>query len=134
MPGVSSDALPDVARTLIRQHIDSVGRLDLLLILYGDPRVRWSAARMSRQMHTSARWAEGQMEALAAAGILGRATVEGEAGWAYDPADDATAEAVQELVNACRLDWPSVTREVMSLRPTGAQAFSDAFRLRRRDG
>lgn len=119
---------------LIRQHIDSVGRLDLLLVLYGDPTSRWTAERMGRQMRAPVKWTQGQMRDLQGAGIL--SCVDSEAGpaWAYDPADDATAAAVNHLVDACRLDWPGVTREVMSLRSSGAQAFSDAFRLRRRDG
>lgn len=118
---------------LIRQHIESVGRLDLLIVLYGDRASRWSAERMARQMRAPTKWAQGQMEALQRAGILS-CVDEGAPTWSYAPADDATAAAVDELVAACRLDWPGVTREVMSLRANGAQAFSDAFRLRRRDG
>ena len=131
---MSRGPLTDAARALIRQHIDSVGRLDLLIIVYGDTASGWSAERMAKQMRTSAKWAAGQMTALQEAGILKCAETAGGRVWSYAPADDAVAEAVRDLVEACRLDWPEVTREVMSLRGSGAQAFSDAFRLRKRDG
>lgn len=124
--------VPRVARRLIERHIDSVGRLDLLLVLYGDPRERWSGDRMAKQMRTPLRWTVAQMEALREAGIAG---VEGngdDRAWSYDPADDETADAVQELVSACRQDWPLVTKLVIDSRAGGAQAFSDAFRLRRK--
>lgn len=121
------------ALALVRQHVDSVGRLDLLIVLYGDPRVRWTAGRMAKQMKAPAKWAQTQMRALERAGVLScRESDEGPA-WGYEPADEQVAEAVQDLVEACRLDWPAVTREVMSLRPGGAQAFSDAFKLKRRN-
>ena len=131
---MSPGSLSEPARTLVRQHIDSVGLLDLLIILYGDPRSGWSAGRMAKQMRTSAKWAAAQMQTLQRAGILGYTEAGGEPVWSYAPADDALDDAVRDLVEACRLDWPEVTREVMSLRGSGAQAFSDAFRLRKRDG
>lgn len=131
---MSSGVLSDRALILVRQHIDSVARLDLLLILYGDPRVRWTAARMGSQMRTPARWATAQMRTLELAGIASCLDAADGSAWSYDPADEEIAGAVQELVEACRRDWPAVTREVMSLRAGGAEAFSDAFRLRRHDG
>ena len=131
---MSSGGLPDAALSLIRTHIDSVGRLDLLLIMYGDPRVRWSATRMGKQMRAPAKWATAEMKALERAGIAKRDATGDEPAWSYDPADEQTSAAVGELVNACRIDWPAVTQEVMRTRSSGAQAFSDAFRLRRRDG
>ena len=126
--------LSEAACELIRRHIDSVGRLDLLLALYEEPGAAWSAGRMGRQMLARARWAELQLTALEAAGILRSREDGGERRWAYDPADAATAEAVQDLYEACRADRPSVTREIMRTRPSAAQAFSEAFRLRRRSG
>lgn len=126
--------LSDAARILIRRHIDSVGRLDLLLTLHGDPRVRWSADRMARQMRASQRWSEGQLVALEEAGLLVREPgPEGDA-WHFSPRTSELAEAMEDLVSACRLDWPGVTREVVILRPGGADAFSDAFRIRRSNG
>lgn len=122
------------ARALVRQHIDSLGRLDLLLLLHGDPSSRWTAARMAKQVRTSAKWTQTQMEEMERAGLLSCADTGEDSAWSYDPADEAIAEAVQDLVGACRMDWPGVTREVMTLRGSGAQAFSDAFRLRRDDG
>ena len=127
---MSPEALPDEARELIRRHIDSLARLDVLLVLYRDPGDRWSAARMGRQMRASAKWARGQMQALERAGFADCAADE----WAYAPADERTDRATKALVDACRADWPAVTREVMGARASGAQAFSDAFRFRRRDG
>ena len=131
---VSSGPLSDAACRLVREHIESMGRLDLLIVLYGDPRASWSAKRMGRQMRAPVRWAEAQMQSLQRAGILACTDTDDGPAWSYGPTDDGTAAAVQELITACQLDWAAVTREVMSLRPSGAEAFSDAFRLRRRDG
>lgn len=132
---MSSAELTDAARRLLVQHIDAVGKLDLLLMLHGDPGRAWTAERMGRQMRASAKWAQAQMESLERARLLRRQGDGGDPGWVYDPLDAELARAVDDLVSACRLDWPGVTREVMSLRGGGAQAFSDAFRLRkRRDG
>lgn len=131
---MSTDALSDAARRLILEHIDSVGRLDLLLVLYGDPRDRWTAARMARQMRAPEKWTLAQLRALTDAGILRCDSSGADPAWSYDPADEPRSTAVQELVTACRLDWPAVTEVVATRRPSGAQAFSDAFRLRRGDG
>ena len=131
---MSSAPLSEDARALIRAHVPSVGRLDLLLVLYGDPRMAWTAARMAKQMRASVRWAASQLQALEAAKVLAADADGDERSWRYAPAEARTADAVESLVSACRMDWPAVTREVMQTRPSGAEAFSDAFRLRRRDG
>jgi hypothetical protein len=119
--------LTEGARRLVESAVDSVGRLDVLALLHADPQVAWSAAGVAKRMRTSRRWAKAQLKALEEAGLLR----EREGGtWSYDPAD-AKRGAAEDLMTADAQDHPAVVAAIFATRPAGAQAFSDAFRLRR---
>jgi hypothetical protein len=63
---------------------------------------------------------------LEVAGLLRR---EGD-NWSYDPAD-AQRQAAEDLMTADKENHADVVTAIFATRPAGAQAFSDAFRLRR---
>jgi hypothetical protein len=102
--------LTRAAERLITQHIDSVGALDLLLLLHGERERDWSVDELCRALRCPRAWAEDQLARLAAIGLVadvGDGRYEYRRGRQYGP-------AVDEIARACRRDRAEVTRLVFA--------------------
>jgi hypothetical protein len=88
--------LPRAAERLIARDIESVGALDLLLLLHGGRDRDWSLAELCDALRCPEAWAEDQLRRLAAID-LARTGADGRhryrRGRQYGPAVDAIARA-----------------------------------------
>jgi hypothetical protein len=98
------------ADRLISRHIDSVGALDLLLLLHGGRNRDWSIQELCRTLRCPGAWAEEQLGRLRAIGLV--AEVE-ESRYQYTRGRQF-GPAVDEIARACRRDRAAVTRLVFA--------------------
>jgi hypothetical protein len=102
--------LPGDVRRLVRRHVRSVGELDLLVLLHGDPAREWTADELCETLRCPPTWAEMQLESLGAAGLA----VGEEGRWRYAPAEPALERATDALARAYRTRKAEVVRLVFA--------------------
>jgi hypothetical protein len=104
------DPLTRAAERLIFRHIDSVGALDLLLVLHGGRERDWSVDELCRTLRCPPAWAEDQLARLLAIGLLAESDdgrYQYRRGREYGP-------AVDQIARACRRDRAAVTRLIFA--------------------
>lgn len=106
--------IPTPVRRFVEDHIDSIARLELLLLLESDPKRAWTAAAASTELRCQASWAASQLQYLAASGLAVR-TNAGELRFRYEPASRDT----RALVNDLRRAFKSRRVSLVSLIYTG---------------
>jgi hypothetical protein len=104
------------ARWLLARHVDSVGALDLLLLLHGGPAREWTVEELCDALDCPPAWASGELASLRSAGVV--AEVAG-ARWRY-LSRSPSAGAVDELARAARQDRATLTRAIF--RPRASRA------------
>lgn len=93
---MSAEALPPDVAELIALHIDSVVRLDVLLMLYRQPAVAITPQVIARQMRIDPAWALVQLEELRDRGLA--ATLPADPlSYHYAPTTPSLAAAVESL-------------------------------------
>ena len=108
--------LTHAAERLIARHIESVGTLDLLLLVHAARDRDWSTEELCEALRCPAAWVPEQIARLEAAGLLvevSPARYRYTRGRRYGP-------AVDELARVCRHDRGDVTRLIFA-RPAGSQ-------------
>ena len=104
-----SENLSSPAQRLITRYVDSVGTLDLLLLIHHERERDWSLDELREQLRAPAAWTAEQLGRLATAGVL----VELDGRFRYQP-DHEFGTAVDELA---RHDRAAVTRMIFARPP-----------------
>ncbi len=100
------------AQRLIAQHVGSVGVLDLLLLLRGEPNRVWSRDALRDALACPPGWAERELERLQDGG-LARSD---EGGYRYAPSSPRHRAAVESVARAWKRDRAAVTRLIFAPR------------------
>jgi DNA-binding IclR family transcriptional regulator len=112
----SPEHLTREAERLLAAHIDSVGTLDLLLLLHAQRDRDWSAVELCESLRCPDAWAVEQISRLRAVGLV----TEGPDGrYRYVHGREYGA-CVDAVARACRTDRASVTRRIFA-GPAGSQ-------------
>ena len=128
---MTDNALPAEVRQLITRHLATMEQVDVLLLLARTPE-QW---RSSEEIRTALRIDESGVgvrtfEELRAAGLI-----EADGGdpirYRYAPANPRDRAAVELLALAYNERPVTLVRAIYA-RPTPAQSFADAFRLRKK--
>lgn len=128
---MASDALSPAARRFLADHVNSVMVLDLLLLLHRGPEATWTAQTVTGELRCAESWAAVQLSVLHAVGLAAPdPAVEG--GFRFAP-DAQQARLLDEIVEANRRRRTALIRLIVASMNSDVQAFSDAFRLRKRD-
>ncbi len=114
------DKLTRAAERLISQHIDSVGALDLLLMLHQGRDRDWSVGELCQALRCPQGWAEDQLARLAAIGLV----AEGRDGRYQYRRARQHGPAVDQIARACRHDRAAVTRLIFARSPRGRSQFA----------
>jgi hypothetical protein len=130
---VGREPLSPEARSLIAAHIDSVRRLELLLLLRDRRDDQWTAATVAATLRVAPGWASRELEALTVGGFA--TSAEGDEATYRYAAPPQHDRYVGELADAYRRRKSTVVQAILSAMDSDVQALSDAFRLRdRSDG
>ena len=123
--------IPEAARNLIAEHIESVAQLEVLLLLRGSPERVWAGAEVARELRTSAELADASLGRLSRAGLVRvEIDAEGRPGFQFAPSTRRLAAAAEELASAYSTHKTAVITLIFSGPDDSIQDFADAFRLR----
>ena len=125
------ERIPVSVRRFIEERIESVGLLDVLLLLHAEPHRSWTPAQLSREVRSERHWAEVHLEYLRSQALL--ATTQGPDGrsYRYDPFSRELDRVVGELSEAFRRQPVSVIKLIFQQPPAERLGALEASRLRR---
>lgn len=123
-------ALPQRVQRLLLSHIDSIEKLETLLLLQARTEEAWTARTVARELRITEASSAARLAELA----TGRLLV-AERGpptrYRYAPASDEDSRAVTELAETYAQRRVSVITFIFSRPLARVRGFSDAFLLRR---
>lgn len=124
-----AEEIPDTIRHFITENFNSVEQLEALLLLRADPERAWDAVQLSQALYTQPEAAAMRLADLRGRGFL---AAEGTpARYRYRPAPPELARQVDLLADVYRERRVTVITLIYSRPADPAQAFADAFRLRK---
>lgn len=124
-----SSKIPDEVHRLIVEHIPSVERLEILLLLFDGRKHEWTPQEVEEQIRSAPESVALNLEALVAGGLC--VGTNNATKVRYQPATDALDAAVTELALVYRTRRVAVIEMIYSERKSGVHSFSDAFKLKR---
>jgi hypothetical protein len=119
--------IPERARRLILDAIDSVAELEALLLLRETAGQAWTVENAGARLYVSKAVAAYSLGVLAHRGLLS----ETPAGYVYQPASVALEEDVTALARAYATSLIAVTNLIHAKPGTSVQDFARAFRWRK---
>jgi hypothetical protein len=122
--------ISEEVRLFVLQCIDSVEQLEVLLLLHGSPAVTWSPETVAAALYSNPASIGRRLTALHSRGLL--AATEASA-YRYLPKSPALDATVSLLADTYRLRRVAVITLIASKPMENVRAFSDAFRLRKKD-
>lgn len=120
--------IPDDVRRLIVDHIPSVERLEILLLLFDGRKHSWRLREIEDQIRSAPESIQQNVAALIASHLVATDSVPGGT-VRYTAADEALDAAVTELALVYRTRRVAVIELIYADRRNTAQTFSDAFKL-----
>jgi hypothetical protein len=115
-------------QTFVREHIASVGELELLLLLRDDPERVWTAHEAAARLHHVPDWIGERLERLVRKGLAVR-LAGARVAYRFSPADAGLERSVEAVAEAFRSRRTAMI-SLIDARPGGPARLSDAFRLR----
>lgn len=113
--------LPRGARKLLREHVQSAGELDLLMLLHGDRARAWTVEEICTALRCPTGWVEPRLEGLRQAGVF----VRHDEGYACAPATAKLDNALSVLEEARRLRWSELTTLITTPRRRRRRALTE---------
>jgi len=124
------DPIPQDVRDFVRECIDSVARLEVLLLTRSEPDRAWTADELGTKLYTSVESIAGHVAFLKGQGIL-IGTEPPEVACRYQPASAAMEQTIAQLADLYRERRVSVVTLIYSEPNANVRTFSDAFRFRK---
>jgi hypothetical protein len=124
-------ALPEDVRGFLLECIESVEQLEVLLLLHESPQTAWSPEAVARVLYSNPSSIAQRLASLQAHKII--VITDPPSTYQYQPrtpALDATVTRVAEMYRERRV---AVITLIASKPMENVRAFSDAFRLRKKD-
>jgi hypothetical protein len=119
-------ALPRVVRRFLRDHVHSVGELDLLMLLFADRHRFWDIDEICRVVGSPPNWAAIRLQAMAVAGLA-----EQDANrWRFRAANEDLMTATEALSGAYRTRRRELAGHIFAMPRQDVEALADASRLR----
>jgi hypothetical protein len=122
-------AIPDDIHRFLHANIDSVEQLEVLLLLQRERDSDWTAESAARVLYSQPSSIAGRLASLQAKGLVANSG----AGYRYAPKNDAVRDTVSRLAETYRERRVAVITVIASKPMENVRAFSDAFRLRKRE-
>ncbi|HET9450958.1 MAG TPA: hypothetical protein VFO83_08760 [Aggregicoccus sp.] len=118
--------LPPRVQRFLLAHIDSVEKLEVLLLLRGNAGRTWTGAAVAQELRIAEESARGRLQDLCSRGLL---SCESDS-YRYAPGSGGDAQAVDELASTYALRRVSVISFIFSQPMDRIRSFADAFRIK----
>jgi hypothetical protein len=125
-----SSGIPDDVERLVTSQIDSVEKLEILLLIHGDRRRPWSADLVASELRRNPMSVGRCLDQLVGSGLLGGSSADGYHFAAREPALGRQVAALAQTYSTRRV---AVIQLIASNPMDSVTTFADAFRLRRDD-
>jgi len=122
------ETVPEDLRRFILTSIPSVPALEALLLLKGEAGRGWSLAEIARRLYMTEGAARETLRALCESGM---AAANAPDVYRFMPSSEELRALVDRLADAYARDLIGVTALIHSRMGKSAQAFADAFKLRK---
>lgn len=126
---MSTSSLPSRVQDFLHLHIDSVEKLEVLLLLRAEPSRSWTGRTVADALRIAEESARGRLTDLCARGLLSCGT---EDGYRYGPRSAQDGLAVDELAGEYARRRVSVISFIFSKPSEGVRSFADAFSFRKK--
>ena len=128
---MGQESIPQDVRQFVAACVDSVGQLEVLLLLHGRADRAWTAAQGGEELRVDAGWVTSQLDDLCRRGILARAEA-AEPQYRFTPADPAVGRTIASLAALYTTHRVTIISMIFSTPPVDTlRTFADAFRLRK---
>jgi hypothetical protein len=125
-----TSGIPEEVHRFILQCIDSVEQLEVLLLLHGSPAVTWSPEAVATNLYSNPDSIGRRLAGLCGKGLL---AVTEASSYRYQPRTPELDATVLRLADTYRQRRVAVITVIASKPMENVRAFSDAFRLRKKD-
>jgi hypothetical protein len=122
-----ADLSPDLQRFIAR-HIDSVEKLEILLLFFREPLRIWPPSDVFHQIQSNAASVNQKIDQLFADGFLYKET---DGGFRFQPKSAAMQAQVAALDETYRYRRIKLIEAIFSQTTEELRAFSNAFKLRK---
>jgi hypothetical protein len=126
-----SAALPEDVRQFLLRYIDSVEQLEVLLLLCGSPSTAWSPEAVAQALYSNPTSVAYRLAMLQRHELI--AAADPPSSYRYQPGHPALHEAVTRVAEMYKQRRVAVITFIASKPMANVRAFSDAFRLRKKD-
>lgn len=121
--------IPGDVEQLITAHIDSVEKLEILLLLHGEPERVWTASGVSREIRRNPSSVARCLKQLAAGKLIEGSEA---GGYLFRHSDAAVVTSVDRLAETYAARRVSVVALIAANPLDAVTSFSDAFRFRKK--
>jgi hypothetical protein len=125
-----TSGIPEDVRRFLLQCIDSVEQLEVLLHLYRTPEQAWSCDSIALALYSNPASIARRLAGLYSNGLL---TQTSSSAYRYQPKTAELDGIVSQLAETYRQRRVAVITVIASKPMENVRAFSEAFRLRRKD-
>ena len=125
-----TSGIPEDVRRFLLQCIDSVEQLEVLLHLYRTPEQAWSCDSIALALYSNPASIARRLAGLYSNGLL---TLESSSTYRYQPKTAELDVTVSHLAETYRQRRVAVITVIASKPMENVRAFSEAFRLRKKD-
>ena len=122
--------IPEGVRGFLLQCIDSVEQLEVLLHLHRTPEESWSSESLARALYSNPASIAHRLAGLYSNGLL---TLTSSSVYRYQPKTADLDATVSRLAETYRQRRVAVITVIASKPMENVRAFSEAFRLRKKD-
>lgn len=123
------EGIPPNVKLFLRSHIDSVGLLEILLLLHETDDREWSADDVNLRLQSSLSSVQNRLGKLESHGLISVSAAKGTRVYRYSPRTEEVAKAVTDLAATYKNYRIRVIDFVFS-PPDQLKDFSDSFRFR----
>jgi hypothetical protein len=124
-----SGGVPDDVARLIASYIDSVEKLEILLLLRGERDREWTSEQVSRELRRNPASCSRGLAQLAMTPLIAGSPQDG---YRFEPDGPAEEQLVDRLADTYATRRPSVISLIASNPMDSVTTFADAFRFRRK--
>jgi hypothetical protein len=127
-----SDAIPAHVLRFLKDYVQSIAQLELLLLLYRDRDNSWTVEAAAKAQYTAIGMTQTALESLRGIGLLA-VTSESEPRYQYAPVSSELDQLVAELAQLYLERRVTIINLIYSSPLDTLQSFADAFRIRKKE-